>query len=121
MQHIATGTIGLKALIAASGLAGGITICGVYIPKRIAEKGLWIGGAIIGATSVFTSLAFTEIIIQKLGFDPATYTMPVAFIIGAGSLFIFNSIGNWARKHEEDTVFEVIKDIKDIKEKEDAK
>lgn len=110
MQNVATG-ISIKALIAASGLAGGITIAGVYIPKKIAEKGILVGGAIIGGTSVFSSLAFTEIIILKLGFDPNVYTMPVAFIIGAVSLFVINSIGNWARKHENDTVFEVIKDI----------
>lgn len=111
MNHLAASGLTLKALIAASGLAGGVTICGVYIPKRIAERGILIGGAIIGGTSVFSSLAFTEVIIAKCGFDPAIYLLPVAFIIGASSLFAFNAIGNWARKHEDDTVFEVIKDI----------
>lgn len=117
MQNIATG-VSIKTLIASAGLAGGITIAGVYIPKRIAEKGLYIAGAIIGSTSVFTSLAFTEIIILKLGFDPEMYTMPIAFIIGGSSLFIINIISNWARKHEDNTVFEVIKDIN--KENKDA-
>lgn len=117
MQHVATG-ISIKTMIAASGLAGGITIAGVYIPKKIAEKGIWLGGVIVGASSVFSSLAFTEIILSKLNFDPNIYTIPVAFIIGGISLFVINSIGNWARKHEEDTVFEVIKDIN--KEKKDA-
>ena len=117
MNHIATG-VSIKAVIAASGLAGGITIAGVYIPKKIVEKGILIGGAIVGGTSVFSSLAFTELILEKFGFD-VTYTMPVAFVIGAGSLFAFNAIGNWARKHEDDTVFEIIKDIK--KEEDNAK
>jgi len=118
MQHVATG-ISIKVLIAASGLAGGITIAGVYIPKKIAEKGILLGGAIIGGSSVFSSIAFTEIILEKCGFDPSIYAMPVAFIIGGGSLFVINTIGNWARKHENDTVFEVIKDIN--KENKDAK
>jgi hypothetical protein len=117
MQHLATG-ISLKAVIATSGLAGGITVAGFYIPKRIAEKGIYFGGVIIGGSSIFTSMAFTEIIITKLGFDPTIYAMPVSFIIGGISLFVLNAIGNWARKHENDDIIEVVKEIDKYKEKE---
>lgn len=116
MNHIATG-ISIKALIAANGLAGGLTVYGFYIPKRIAEKGLMLAGAIVTASSIFCSLAFTEVILTKFGLDPETYVMPVAFIIGGSSLFVLNAITNWARQHEEDTVFDVIKQIQDTEKK----
>ena len=111
------GITSIKGLISISSLAGGVTVFGVYIPKRIAEKGLVLAGAIMGATSIFTALAFTEIILNTLGLNVDTYLIPVSFIIGATSLFTLNSIGNFARNNEDKDLGEIIDEIKEIKEK----
>jgi uncharacterized membrane protein len=114
----AFGGLSAKTIIGLSGLAGGVTIAGFYIPKKIAEKGLIVIGAIVSAVSIFTSIAFTEVIISKFGLNPEEYTTMIAFVIGISSLFIINVISNYAAKHDNSTIDEVIDDIKDeIKEK----
>ena len=108
----AFGGLSSKLLIACSGLAGGISIGTFYVPKKIAERGIIIISAIVMSVPIFMSLAFTEIIMQYLGVGENN-SVPVAFIVGACSLFLVNILSNYAKKFDDATITEVLDDIKD--------
>lgn len=109
MHHIFNG----KATIAAASFAGGISVGSFYIPARIVQKGIFLAGAIVSAVSISTGLIFTNIVIETLGLDPKDYDLVVAFLIGGSSLSIINMIANWLRKHEENTITEVVDEVRE--------
>ena len=97
-----------------AGLFGSFALSVFWVPAQVAEKSAFMRGVIIGGVGVSTSLAFSGFVMRKLGYSAGDldYLMPIGFIIGTLSLFLFNAVGNTAKRRKEADLFDVAREAR---------
>lgn len=107
-------TIISEALLAFSGLFGGVSISFFWQPQRLHQHSRFIAGVIFGGISMGAAVALGGLTARwlKIDLNQADITLGLGYILGAVSNGLIVWIANFFRHHEQQDIFDVASIIK---------
>ncbi|MCS2160355.1 hypothetical protein MUU47_04290 [Scandinavium sp. H11S7] len=107
-------TIISEALLAFSGLFGGVSISFFWQPQRLHQHSRFIAGVIFGGISMGAAVALGGLTARwlKIDLNQADITLGLGYILGALSNGLIVWIANFFRRHEQQDIFDIASIIK---------
>lgn len=98
-------------------LFGGLSLVLFWTPEKLLEKGRIVSIFIAGALSATFGFAFTGVVAMGLGvsMQQLDQVVGLAWLLGFGSVAIFNWVANFISKRANSDILEVYEEIKDIR------
>lgn len=114
MSDIYLPTLISEALLAFSGLFGGVSISFFWQPQRLHQHSRFVAGVIFGGISMGAAIALGGLAARWLKIDltQADITLGLGYILGAFSNGLIVWLANFFRRHEQQDIFDVASVIK---------
>ena len=114
MSDIYLPTLISEALLAFSGLFGGVSISFFWQPQRLHQHSRFVAGVIFGGISMGAAIALGGLAARWLKIDltQADITLGLGYILGALSNGLIVWLANFFRRHEQQDIFDVASVIK---------
>ena len=114
MSDIYLPTLISEALLAFSGLFGGVSISFFWQPQRLPQHSRFVAGVIFGGISMGAAIALGGLAARWLKIDltQADITLGLGYILGALSNGLIVWLANFFRRHEQQDIFDVASVIK---------
>lgn len=113
-----------KAMSAAAGFFGGLSVSFFWQPAKLHKHGRLAAGAIIGGIAVFASTSLGGVIARQLGVDinDPDNALGIGYVIGAMSVGVLSLLANFFDKREGQDLVDVVQEVRSIgKSKQPAK
>ena len=103
-----------EALLAFSGLFGGVSISFFWQPQRLHQHSRFMAGIIFGGISMGAAVALGGLAARwlKIDLNQADITLGLGYILGAMSNGLIVWLANFFRRHEQRDIFDVASVIK---------
>ncbi|EMV7407313.1 TPA: hypothetical protein ACJJXJ_001417 [Enterobacter soli] len=114
MSDIYLPTLISEALLAFSGLFGGVSISFFWQPQRLHQHSRFMAGIIFGGISMGAAVALGGLAARwlKIDLNQADITLGLGYILGAMSNGLIVWLANFFRRHEQRDIFDVASVIK---------
>ena len=114
MSDIYLPTLISEALLAFSGLFGGVSISFFWQPQRLHQHSQFMAGIIFGGISMGAAVALGGLAARwlKIDLNQADITLGLGYILGAMSNGLIVWLANFFRRHEQQDIFDVASVIK---------
>ncbi|AUM01921.1 MULTISPECIES: hypothetical protein [Enterobacter] len=114
MSDIYLPTLISEALLAFSGLFGGVSISFFWQPQRLHQHSRFMAGIIFGGISMGAAVALGGLAARwlKIDLNQADITLGLGYILGAMSNGLIVWLANFFRQHEQRDIFDVASVIK---------
>lgn len=114
MTDIYLPTLISEALLAFSGLFGGVSISFFWQPQRLHQHSRFMAGIIFGGISMGAAVALGGLAARwlKIDLNQADITLGLGYILGAMSNGLIVWLANFFRRHEQRDIFDVASVIK---------
>lgn len=114
MSDIYLPTLISEALLAFSGLFGGVSISFFWQPQRLHQHSRFMAGIIFGGISMGAAVALGGLAARwlKIDLNQADITLGLGYILGAMSNGLIVWLANFFRQHEQRDIFDVASAIK---------
>ena len=114
MSDIYFPTLISEALLAFSGLFGGVSISFFWQPQRLHQHSRFMAGIIFGGISMGAAVALGGLAARwlKIDLNQADITLGLGYILGAMSNGLIVWLANFFRRHEQRDIFDVASVIK---------
>ena len=114
MSDIYLPTLISEALLAFSGLFGGVSISFFWQPQRLHQHSRFMAGIIFGGISMGAAVALGGLAARwlKMDLNQADITLGLGYILGAMSNGLIVWLANFFRQHEQRDIFDVASVIK---------
>ena len=114
MSDIYLPTLISEALLAFSGLFGGVSISFFWQPQRLHQHSRYMAGIIFGGISMGAAVALGGLAARwlKIDLNQADITLGLGYILGAMSNGLIVWLANFFRRHEQRDIFDVASVIK---------
>ncbi|MDI3362386.1 hypothetical protein QQF21_14090 [Lelliottia sp. V89_10] len=114
MTDVYLPTLISEALLAFSGLFGGVSISFFWQPQRLHQHSRFIAGVIFGGISMGAAVALGGLTARwlKIDLNQADITLGLGYILGALSNGLIVWLANFFRHHEQRDIFDVASVIK---------
>lgn len=109
MTDIYLPTLISEALLAFSGLFGGVSISFFWQPQRLHQHSRFMAGIIFGGISMGAAVALGGLAARwlKIDLNQADITLGLGYILGAMSNGLIVWLANFFRRHEQRDIFDV--------------
>lgn len=103
-----------EALLAFSGLFGGVSISFFWQPQRLHQHSRFMAGIIFGGISMGAAVALGGLAARwlKIDLNQVDITLGLGYILGAMSNGLIVWLANFFRRHEQRDIFDVASVIK---------
>ena len=114
MTDIYLPTLISEALLAFSGLFGGVSISFFWQPQRLHQHSRFMAGIIFGGISMGAAVALGGLAARwlKIDLNQADITLGLGYILGAMSNGLIVWLANFFRRHEQRDIFDVARVIR---------
>ncbi|MEB6412032.1 hypothetical protein [Enterobacter vonholyi] len=114
MSDIYLPTLISEALLAFSGLFGGVSISFFWQPQRLHQHSRFMAGIIFGGISMGAAVALGGLSARwlKIDLNQADITLGLGYILGAMSNGLIVWLANFFRRHEQRDIFDFASVIK---------
>lgn len=106
-----------KAMSAAAGLIGGLTLSVFWQPEKIRQHGALAAGAIVGGISVGGAFTLTGMVASNLGLDISNVdtAMGVGFCLGILIIALVNFLANFFAARENQDIIQVASELRNVR------
>ena len=106
-----------KAMSAAAGLIGGLTLSVFWQPEKIRQHGALAAGAIVGGISVGGAFTLTGMVASNLGLDITNVdtAMGVGFCLGILIIALVNFLANFFAARENQDIIQVASELRNVR------